>query len=52
MDDNFTPYRIEQSVMMWINEEDVLGEIECIFAKQVNDEVTLMPSKIRYNKKS
>lgn len=46
MDDNFTPYRIEQSVMMWINEEGVLGEIECIFPEQVNDEITLISSKI------
>ncbi|WP_348920545.1 hypothetical protein [Enterococcus rotai] len=46
MDDNFTPYRIEQSVMVWINEEGVLGEIECIFPEQVNDEITLIPSKI------
>lgn len=46
MDDNFTPYRIEQSVMMWINEEGVLGEIECIFPEQINDEITLISSKI------
>lgn len=46
MDNNFTPYRIDQSVMMWISEEGILGEIECIFPEQVSDEITLISSKI------
>src|SRR5690625_5655198 len=41
MNDDFISYRVEQNVMMWLNEKGVLGEIECIFPSQVDKEVIL-----------
>jgi|SRR5690625_1405439 len=41
MNDDFISYRVEQNVMIWLNEKGVLGEIECIFPRQVDEEVIL-----------
>lgn len=41
MNDNFIPYRIEQNVMMWVSEDGLLGEIECIYPKLLDEEVAL-----------
>lgn len=45
MSDDFSPYRIEQNVMMWLDREGVLGEIECIFPTQLDEEIYLSESK-------
>ncbi|MGX7150326.1 hypothetical protein [Enterococcus ureasiticus] len=45
MNDDFIPYRVEQNVMMWLDEEGVLGEIECIFPVQLDEEISLVKSK-------
>lgn len=42
MDDDFIPYRVEQNVMMWLNQEGLLGEIECIFPTRLDEEVRLV----------
>ncbi len=42
MDDDFVPYRVEQNVMMWLNQEGLLGEIECIFPTKLDEEVRLV----------
>lgn len=41
MNDNCIPYRIEQNAMMWVNEDGLLGEIECIYPKLLDEEVAL-----------
>ncbi len=41
MSDECKPYRIHQTAMLWIDEEGMLGEIECIYPKMV--ESTEMP---------
>lgn len=41
MNDNFIPHRIEQNVMMWLSDDGLLGEIECIYPKLLDEEVAL-----------
>lgn len=45
MNDDFIPYRVEQNVMMWLDEEGVLGEIECIFPTQLDKEIYLVKNE-------
>ncbi|PZL71997.1 hypothetical protein [Enterococcus plantarum] len=45
MNDDFIPYRIEQNVMMWLNEKGIIGEIECIFPMQIDEKISLVESK-------
>ncbi|WP_239075138.1 hypothetical protein [Listeria seeligeri] len=35
MNDDFYTYRLGSNVMMWLNHEGLLGEIECIFPKDL-----------------
>lgn len=42
MNDNFLPYRIEQNVMMWLSDDGLLGEIECIYPELLVEEVNLV----------
>lgn len=41
MNEDFIPYRVEQNVMIWLNKKGVLGEIECIFPRQIDKELVL-----------
>lgn len=36
MSDECKPYRVAQSVMIWINGDGYIGEIECIYPTNVN----------------
>ena len=45
MNDDFIPYRIEQNVMMWLDEKGVLGEIECIFPTQLDEKISLLKNE-------
>ncbi|EAH2124743.1 hypothetical protein D4873_07820, partial [Listeria monocytogenes] len=45
MNDNFYTYRLGSNVMMWLNDEGVIGEIECIFPAQTDNLITLWEEK-------
>ncbi|WP_198493634.1 hypothetical protein [Listeria monocytogenes] len=45
MNDNFHTYRLGSNVMMWLNDEGVIGEIECIFPAQTDNLITLWEEK-------
>ncbi|EHC1819165.1 hypothetical protein JT373_002990, partial [Listeria monocytogenes] len=45
MNDNFYTYRLGSNVMMWLNDEGVIGEIECIFPAQIDNLITLWEEK-------
>src|SRR5699024_537537 len=45
MNDDFIPYRVEQNVIMWLDEEGILGEIECIFPSQIDEKISLVGSE-------
>nr|WP_270994211.1 hypothetical protein [Listeria seeligeri] len=45
MNDDFYTYRLGSNVMMWLNHEGLLGEIECIFPKRLDEESTLLESQ-------
>lgn len=45
MNDDFIAYRVEQNVMMWLNEDGIIGEIECIFPTQIEQQITLTKDK-------
>ncbi|EAD7915266.1 hypothetical protein EDX87_14655 [Listeria monocytogenes] len=42
MEDDFIPYRVEQNVMMWLNDDGIIGEIECIFPTQIEQQISLI----------
>ncbi|EAC3129703.1 hypothetical protein L1427_000315 [Listeria monocytogenes] len=42
MEDDFIPYRVEQNVMMWLNDDGIIGEIECIFPTQIEQQKSLI----------
>ncbi|EPX6960153.1 hypothetical protein ACW0UG_001662 [Listeria monocytogenes] len=43
--DTFYTYRLESNVMMWLNDEGMIGEIECIFPKQLDKEISLVKNQ-------
>ncbi|MBC2330394.1 hypothetical protein [Listeria swaminathanii] len=45
MNDNFYTYRLGSNVMVWLNDEGVIGEIECIFPAQTDNLITLWEEK-------
>ncbi|EAC3357437.1 hypothetical protein [Listeria monocytogenes] len=45
MNDSFYTYRLESNVMMWLNDEGIIGEIECIFPKQLDKEISLVKNQ-------
>ncbi|EPM3047589.1 hypothetical protein ACTKQT_002246 [Listeria monocytogenes] len=45
MNDSFYTYRLESNVMMWLNDEGIIGEIECISPKQLDKEISLVKNQ-------
>ncbi|MBC1611600.1 hypothetical protein HB910_13795, partial [Listeria welshimeri] len=45
MNDDFIPHRVEQNIMMWLDNHGILGEIECIFPTQIEQQIFLIKEK-------
>ncbi|MBC2297123.1 hypothetical protein HCB41_10645 [Listeria welshimeri] len=45
MNDDFIPHRVEQNIMMWLDNHGILGEIECIFPTQIEQQILLIKEK-------
>ncbi|WP_088810495.1 MULTISPECIES: hypothetical protein [Listeria] len=41
MDDDFYTFPLGTNMMMWLNQDGLLGELECIFPEQIDEEIVL-----------
>lgn len=47
MNDNCKPYEIATGAMLWINEDSIIGELECIFPPIVHQELCSISKEIK-----